>query len=149
MAKEPSKVGAWLRANAPDVLEAVGGIVPMGGGLQAVARLIDREPDISSEQKLEFARLVAEQEAKEQHEVTERWKADNQSDLKITKLVRPWSLIVCVALFTATMIWDSADENFNVNPAYLTILETLLLTVFGAFFAGRSLEKGIRTWRSN
>ena len=117
MGKEPTKVGAWLRANAPDVLEAIGGIVPMGSGLQAVGRLIDRQANIPAEQKLEFAKLLAEQEAKEQHEVTERWKADNQSDLKITKLVRPWSLIVCTVLFTATMMWDSADPNFNVNPA--------------------------------
>lgn len=144
-----SKIGQWLRDNAPDILEVTGGVLPFGDGLQALARLIQGKPDIPDAQKQEFMRLLHEQEVAAQEQVTQRWKADMQSDVKIAKHIRPYTLIFCLALYTTIMIWDSADPNFNVNPTYLSILELLLMTVFGAYFAGRTLEKGVKTWRNN
>lgn len=142
------KIGQWLKNNAPDILEVTGGILPFGDGLQALGRLIEGKPDIPDEQKQEFLRLLHEQEVAAQKEVTERWKADMQSDVKIAKHIRPYTLIFCLALYTVVMVWDSADVNFNVSPTYLSILELLLMTVFGAYFAGRTLEKGVKTWRN-
>jgi hypothetical protein len=144
-----SKIGQWLRDNAPDILQLTGGVLPFGDGLQALGRLIEGKPDIPDAQKQEFLRMLHEQEVAAQKEVTERWKADMQSDVKLAKHIRPYTLIFCLALYTIVMIWDSADSNFNVSPTYLSILELLLMTVFGAYFAGRTLEKGVKTWRAN
>lgn len=146
--KKRTKVGEWLRENAPDILQVAGGVVPFGDGLQAIGRIIEARQDITSEQKQEFLKLLNEREIAAQSEVSERWKADMQSDVNIAKHIRPLTLIFCLALYTIILIWDSYDPMFNVSNTYLSILELLLLTVFGAYFAGRTLEKGVKTWRN-
>ena len=39
------------------------------------------------------------------------------------------------------MIWDGLDESFMPKESYVSLLEILMLTVFGAYFAGRTIEK--------
>ena len=74
--------------------------------------------------------------------MTERWKADMGSDVKIAKYIRPVTLICLMVMFMATMIADSLDYlPFNVKDSYVSLLEILMLTAFGAYFAGRTIEK--------
>jgi hypothetical protein len=41
-----------------------------------------------------------------------------------------------------TMILDSLDNwPFNVKDSYIDLLQVLMLTAFGAYFAGRTIEK--------
>ena len=41
-----------------------------------------------------------------------------------------------------TAVMDSLDNQpFNVKDSYVSLLEILMLTVFGAYFAGRTVEK--------
>ena len=64
------------------------------------------------------------------------------SDVKLAKLIRPVTLICLMVMFMATMVADSMDGwPFNVKDSYVSLLEILMLTAFGAYFAGRTIEK--------
>jgi len=133
-----TRLGQWLRDKAPDVLDTVGDLLPDSGGLGVVKNLLDRSPDVDPEE----AKAVLEAEVQFQNNVTERWKADMGSDVKLAKLIRPVTLIALMIMFMATMVADSMDEwPFNVKDSYVSLLEILMLTSFGAYFAGRTIEK--------
>jgi hypothetical protein len=64
------------------------------------------------------------------------------SDVKLAKLIRPLTLIALMSMFMLTMVFDSVDTlAFNVKDSYVSLLEILMLTAFGAYFAGRTIEK--------
>ena len=86
--------------------------------------------------------ILADAEIAFQNNVTERWKADMGSDVKLAKLIRPLTLIALMSMFCLTMIFDSLDNwPFNVKDSYIDLLQILMLTSFGAYFAGRTIEK--------
>ena len=134
-----TKLGGWLKEKAPNVLDTVGGLLPDKGALGLVKNLIVKEyPDINPEE----VRAKIDAEIEFQKNVTERWKADMGSDIKLAKLIRPVMLIVLITVFVVTMFLDSLDNQpFNVKDSYVSLLEILMLTVFGAYFAGRTVEK--------
>jgi len=133
-----TKLGAWLKEKAPSVLDTVGDLLPDQGGLGIVKNLLDRDPDISPEE----AKAILDAEIAYQNNVTERWKADMGGDVKLAKIIRPVMLIVLIVIFVGLVIFDSIDNQpFNVRESYVSLLEILMLTVFGAYFAGRTVEK--------
>ena len=135
-------LGAWLSTKVPALAEKVGDLLPDNGVLGVVKNLVDKEPDVSMEDKLEFEKLKQQQEVEAQKQVTERWKADMGSDVKLAKLIRPITLISLMAMFMLTMVADSMDNwPFNVKDSYVDLLQVLMLTAFGAYFAGRTIEK--------
>jgi len=133
-----TKLGAWLKEKAPGILDTVGDLLPDKGGLGVVKNLLDREPDIDPAE----AKAKVDAEIAFQNNVTERWKADMGGDVKLAKTIRPVMLIVLIAVFVGLVIFDSLDNQpFNVRESYVSLLEILMLTVFGAYFAGRTVEK--------
>ena len=135
-------LGAWLSTKVPALAEKVGDLLPEKGVLGVVKNLVDKEPDVSMEDKLEFEKLKQQQEVEAQKQVTERWKADMGSDVKLAKLIRPVTLISLMVMFMLTMVADSMDNwPFNVKDSYVDLLQVLMLTEFGAYFAGRTIEK--------
>ena len=133
-----TKLGAWLKSKAPNVLETVGDLLPDQGGLGIVKNMLKKEPDIDPAE----AKAKIDAEVQFQKNVTERWQADMGSDVKLAKLIRPVTLIALMAMFMVTMVLDSLDElPFNVKDSYVSLLEILMLTAFGAYFAGRTIEK--------
>ena len=133
-----TKLGAWLKSKAPNVLDAVGDLLPDSGGLGVVKNLIAKEPSVDPDE----AQAAIDAEVQFQNNVTERWKADMGSDVKLAKLIRPVTLICLMVMFMATMVADSMDAwPFNVKDSYVSLLEILMLTAFGAYFAGRTIEK--------
>ena len=136
-----TKLGAWLKEKAPGILDTVGDLLPNQGGLGIVKNLLDRDPDVSPEE----AKAIVDAEIAYQSNVTERWKADMASDVKLAKVIRPSMLIALVVVFIVVMFLDSFDNQpFNVKDSYVSLLEVLMLTVFGAYFAGRTVEKTMR-----
>ena len=133
-----TKLGAWLKEKAPNVLGTVGDLLPDQGALGLVKNLLDKEPDVDpAEAQAKIAAEIAFQ-----NNVTERWKADMGSDVKLAKLIRPLTLIALMSMFCLTMIFDSLDNwPFNVKDSYIDLLQILMLTSFGAYFAGRTIEK--------
>jgi len=133
-----TKLGAWLKEKAPGILDTVGDLLPDQGGLGVVKNLLDREPDIDPAE----AKAKVDAEIEFQKNVTERWKADMGGDVKLAKTIRPIMLIVLISVFVGLVIFDSLDNQpFNVRESYVSLLEILMLTVFGAYFAGRTVEK--------
>ena len=146
MSSEKTKIkdtnlGKWLRDKAPSVLDTVGDLLPDQGALGIVKNLLDNDDSVDPAE----AKAMLEAEIAYQNNVTERWKADMGSDVKLAKYIRPVTLICLMVMFMVTMVMDSLDNlPFNVKDSYVSLLEILMLTAFGAYFAGRTIEKAKR-----
>lgn len=132
-----TKVGQWLREKAPSVLDVVGDVLPDRGVLGVVKNLVDKDPTLDSES----FKAVMDAEMRAQDNVTERWKADAASDVKLAKMIRPSVMIALLAFYMLITVWDGVDPQFMPPENYINLLEILMLTVFGAYFAGRTVEK--------
>lgn len=133
-----TNLGKWLKNKAPKVLDTVGELLPDSGGLGIVKNLLDIDGSVDPAE----AKAVLDAEVQFQNNVSERWKADMSGDVKLAKLIRPITLICLMVMFMVTMVLDSLDGlPFNVKDSYVSLLEILMLTAFGAYFAGRTIEK--------
>ena len=102
----------------------------------------------SKEEKLqlknEIEKAILNHEVEIQKNVTERWKAD-ASGSWLSKNVRPMVLIFLV-ISTVLMIFIEAGViAFEVKSSWIDLLQLVLITVIGAYFGGRSLEKVKKT----
>jgi hypothetical protein len=99
----------------------------------------------SKEEKLEAERkikeLVANYEVEMEKQVSDRWKADMNSDSWLSKNVRPMVLVFLVVSTVLMIFIDAGTINFEVEPKWTDLLQLVLITVIGAYFGGRSLEK--------
>ena len=92
--------------------------------------------------KLDAAKLEAEAESKMDEEVTKRWQADMQGDDPAAKKVRPYSLVYMLFLMTVIVLGDSIQLlQFEVKDSYISLVETLLVTMVVAYFGSRGIEK--------
>jgi len=123
-------------------LNLIGSLV--GKVLPVAAGIIDElhtstEEKMAAKQKLQELMVSAEQEA--QKEVSARWDADMKSDAWLPKNIRPLTLVFLTAVFTLLSLTDGNVGDFVIGTAYIPIYQTLLLCVYSAYFAGRSIEK--------
>ena len=99
----------------------------------------------SAEEKAEAERkikdLVMGYEAEMQKQVTERWKMDMTSDSWLSKNIRPLVLIFLVVSTVLLVFIDAGVIAFEVKSSWVDLLQLVLITVIGAYFGGRSLEK--------
>ena len=99
----------------------------------------------SDEEKLEAERkikgLVMSYEAEMQKQITERWKVDMKSDSWLSKNIRPMVLILLVVSTVILIFLDAGAISFEVKASWVDLLQLVLITVIGAYFGGRSLEK--------
>ena len=99
----------------------------------------------SGEEKLEAERkikeLVANYEIEMEKNITSRWEADLKSDSWLSKNVRPMVLIFLIVCTMLLIFIDAGALKFNVKDSYIDLLQLVLITVIGAYFGGRSLEK--------
>ena len=76
-----------------------------------------------------------------QTQVTERWKLDMQSDSFLSKNIRPIVMVFLTSMFTVLAFTDGNIGQFTIQKEYIPIFQTLLITVYGAYFVGRTWEK--------
>jgi len=137
-----TKLGQWLQGNVPDALDVVGDLLPDSGALGILKNILDKGDPLTHAQHMELRRHEHELLVAEQENVTRRWEADMNSDVKLAKYIRPMTLILLLGLYTTFAIFDSIEGwGFEVKDSYIDLLQILMLTAFGAYFAGRSLEK--------
>lgn len=136
-----TKVGEWLSSKSPKILDIVGDLLPDQGVLGIVKRLVDTDPDITPQEKLEFEKLQTQVEIARQENVTRRWEADMSSDVQLAKVIRPSIMIVLLVFFMVITLWDAISSEFMPRENFIDLLQVLMLTVFGAYFAGRTIEK--------
>ena len=99
----------------------------------------------TDEEKLEAKRklkeLILSHEAEMQRNVSDRWKADMNSDSWLSKNVRPLVLIFLVVSTVLMIFIDAGAISFTVEEKWTDLLQLVLITVIGAYFGGRSIEK--------
>ena len=89
----------------------------------------------------EMTKVFVDAEADMQENVTERWKTDMNSDSWLSKNVRPLVLIFLVASTVLMVFIDAGVLAFEVKDNWIDLLQLVLITVIGAYFGGRSIEK--------
>jgi len=116
---------------AADLVKGIGGVVD--------------NLHTSKEEKLEAERkvkeLVANYEVEMEKQITSRWDSDMKSDSWLSKNVRPLVLIFLVVSTVLLIFIDAGAINFKVESKWTDLLQLVLITVIGAYFGGRSLEK--------
>tara|TARA_Y100000401_G_scaffold113412_1_gene114055 strand:- start:387 stop:773 length:387 start_codon:yes stop_codon:yes gene_type:complete len=120
-----------LSGGAADLVKNVGGVID--------------NLHTSAEEKLEAERKIKDMilgyEAEMQKQVTERWKMDMQSDSWLSKNIRPLVLVFLVVATVLLIFIDAGVIDFKVEDKWTDLLQLVLITVIGAYFGGRSLEK--------
>ena len=117
----------------------------LGGGLiQQVGNVVDNlttseDERLAAKRAMEEIFIKAESQAQEQ--VSRRWEADMKSDNWLSKNIRPLICIFLTAIFVVLSVFDGNIGGFVIQESYIPIYQTLLITVYGAYFAGRSIEK--------
>ena len=116
---------------AKDLVEGVGGVID---NLHT-----SKEEKLAAEAKIKA--LIAEHEAKMEQNITDRWAADMNSDSWLSKNVRPLVLIFLVVSTVLMIFIDAGTINFTVEAKWTDLLQLVLITVIGAYFGGRTMEK--------
>jgi len=117
-----------------------------GGGavvdkLAGVADKFIRTKDEKAEFEKEMTQIFIEAEAQMQKNVTERWKADLEHGNWLTRSVRPLVLVFLIVSTVLMVFIDSGSIQFQVEDKWTDLLQIVLITVIGAYFGGRSVEK--------
>jgi len=132
----------WLgiqgKAIAPELLKAAGELTGIES-LENLGKMISGDKELSQIDK-ELLLLELEADILEQEGITRRWESDMNSDNKLSKNVRPISLISLTAMLGIFMMLDSA-EIVVVKEMWVDLLSTLLVIVFGGYFGARTVEK--------
>ena len=124
----------------------LGKIFSSAGGelVESVGGVLD-ELITSKDEKLEAKRklkeLILKHEAEMDKQITERWNADMQSDSWLSKNVRPMVLIFLIVCTMLLIFIDAGAISFTVEEKWTDLLQLVLITVIGAYFGGRSVEK--------
>ena len=115
-----------------------------GDTIKDVGNIIDNlhtsgEEKAAAKQSLE--KVLAEAEQAAQAQVSARWEADMKHGSWLSKNIRPLTLIFLTFVFTILSVFDGNLGEFTIGSAYVPVYQTLLMTVYAAYFAGRSIEK--------
>tara|TARA_R110000765_G_scaffold19896_1_gene51813 strand:+ start:362 stop:814 length:453 start_codon:yes stop_codon:yes gene_type:complete len=135
-----TKVGGFLTKVAPGILGIAGDILPDAGVLGIVKNLIIKDKTLPPEDKEKALKLL-EQDMVEMEEVSKRWESDMKSDSWLSKNTRPISLIFLTLSMVLLILLDSFEWDFNVGEGWVSLLQTLLVTVYVAYFGSRGAEK--------
>ena len=135
-----TKVVAFLSKVAPGILGIAGAILPDAGALGVIKNLITKDKDMPPEDK-EKALMLLEQDMVEMEEVSKRWQSDMKSDSWLSKNTRPMSLIFLTLSMVLLILLDSFEWDFHVSEGWVSLLQTLLVTTYVAYFGSRGAEK--------
>ena len=116
---------------AADLVKGVGGVID---NLHT-----SKEEKLAAEQKIK--ELVANYEVEMEKQITSRWQSDMNSDSWLSKNVRPLILIFLVVSTVLMIFIDAGTINFTVEAKWTDLLQLVLITVIGAYFGGRTMEK--------
>ena len=115
-----------------------------GGVIKEIGNAIDKLTT-TEEEKLEIKKqvqiILEEADNNAQQQVTDRWNADMASDSWLAKNIRPLVLVFLTFVFSLLAFTDGNIGDFKIAKEYIPIFQTLLVTVYGAYFVGRTWEK--------
>jgi hypothetical protein len=124
---------------APELLTIAGSIT----GVKALTALGEKIKGESNISEIDKQMLLAqiEMDKEDMKNISDRWKYDMESDSFLSKNIRPLSLGFLTLAMTCFIILDSSSINFNIDPVWVDLLKTLLVTVYLAYFGSRGVEK--------
>lgn len=135
-----TRVGDFLRSiNLNKTINVVSNLIS-GDVKGAIDSLKDPSNDLTPEQR-EYALKLIELDLQDMKGVSQRWAADMEYGTMLSKNVRPLTLIFLTVATVTLIVADSNGYNFNVGTEWIDLLKSLLITVFVAYFGGRSFEK--------
>tara|TARA_R100001594_G_scaffold98234_2_gene132656 strand:+ start:439 stop:822 length:384 start_codon:yes stop_codon:yes gene_type:complete len=114
-----------------------------GDFMNSVSNIVDNVVTTDEERmqlKANLKEIIAKAEANAQEQVTRRWEADSNAGW-LPANIRPLTLIFLTFVFVVISVFDGNLGGFTISPSYVPIYQTLLLCVYSAYFAGRSMEK--------
>ena len=120
-----------LSTGATELIKSVGGVLDN--------LTTTKEEKLTAEEKIKD--MILGYEGEMQRQVSERWKSDMNSDSWLSKNVRPVTLIFLIICTMLLIFIDAGFLSFDVKVSYVDLLQLVLITVIGAYFGGRSLEK--------
>ena len=126
-----SILGKIFSGGATELIKGVGGVID---NLHT-----SKEEKLEAEKKIK--NMIMGYEAEMQKQVTERWSMDMKSDSWLSKNIRPLVLIFLVVSTVLLVFIDAGVIAFEVKASWVDLLQLVLITVIGAYFGGRSLEK--------
>ena len=115
-----------------------------GSALEKVSDVVDKFVMTKEEKhksRVEIEKIFLEAENEMQRNVSERWKADASSDSWLSKNIRPLVLLFLIVSTVLIIFIDSGQLQFIVAESWIDLLQITLITVIGAYFGGRSVEK--------
>ena len=124
-------LGKLFSGGAADLVKSVGGVLDN--------LTTSKEEKLEAERKIK--ELMANYEIEMEKNITSRWEADLKSDSWLSKNVRPLVLIFLIVCTMLLIFIDAGALNFEVKSSWVDLLQLVLITVIGAYFGGRSLEK--------
>ena len=122
-------------SGAKELVVGIGGVID---GLHT-----SKEEKLAAELKIK--ELIAKHEVEMEKEISSRWSADMTSDSWLSKNVRPMVLIFLVVSTVLLVFIDAGVIAFEVKDTWVDLLQLVLITVIGAYFGGRSIEKVKKT----
>lgn len=124
-------------------------MIPIPALLSVGAKLIDKFfPDAQAAEQAKLKLLEMQQNGElaqinadvtEQHELTERLKADMNSDSWLSKNIRPMTLVFILITYTVFGLMSAWD--IEVNNNYVELLGQWGMLIMSFYFGGRTLEK--------
>lgn len=130
-----TKLGAWFRDKAPDVLASVGDVVPGGQVLKAVGALIDATT--TSEQEKEEARmLLLELQAEDRANARDREVRLATATGKHDWMQRAVGLTGLISFVVTLVFALVGDVESEVLFHILGVVEGVAITIFGYYFGG-------------
>ena len=118
-------------SGATELVKGVGGVLDN--------LTTSKEEKLEAEQKIK--ELISSYEIEMEKNITERWKMDMASDSWLSKNIRPLVLVFLVVATVLLIFIDAGAISFTVQDKWTDLLQLVLITVIGAYFGGRSLEK--------
>ena len=115
-----------------------------GETTKGIADIVDRFVQTKEEKheaKQEIQQLFQSFEIEMQKNTTERWKYDSTSDSWLSKNIRPLVLLILVVSTILLVFVDAGKISFEVKESWVDLLQIVLITVIGAYFGSRGLEK--------
>ena len=89
----------------------------------------------------EMTEIFVRAESEMQKNVSDRWKYDMDSDSWLSKNVRPLVLVFLIFSTILLIFIEGGNIDFFIKEEWIGLLQMILLTVIGAYFGGRSIEK--------
>jgi hypothetical protein len=114
------------------------------GGIKLdVNNLVDNLTTTTEEKKelkIKLEKIFLDAKANADEQITRRWESDNKAGW-LPANIRPLTLSFVILSTILLIFIDAGFINFEVKDQWVDLLQLMDITIIGAYFGGRSIEK--------